>query len=33
VVHSGDERYPIGEGVEGIGLRELVAELEKLEII
>jgi len=32
VVHSGDERYPIGEGVEGIGLRELVAELEKLEI-
>jgi len=33
VVHSGDERYPIGEGVEGIGLRELVAELEMLEII
>ena len=27
VVHAGDDRYPVSEGVEGIGVRALATEL------
>lgn len=30
VVYAGDERYPLADGVEAIGLRELASELASL---
>ena len=30
LVHAGDERYPIGDGVEALGLRLLAEELRRL---
>ncbi len=31
VIHSGSDRYPIGDGVEAISLREMIEELQKLD--
>ena len=32
VVHAADDRYPLGEGIEGIGLRQMAAELAAMDL-